>query len=156
MNDDLVMRFESILSAPMEQVWDWITSVKGISAEMRPFLRMTAPRHIRSLADTQIELGSPLFRSYIFLFGIIPIDYSEITLVKFNQGRGFVEQSPMGSMKLWRHERQIVPCPSRPDAVLLIDQLTFRPRFARGLTRGFIRRVFTHRHRVLRENLGGV
>ena len=96
-----------------------------------------------------------MFRSYIFLFGFLPIDYSDMTLLELNAGGGFVEQSPMGSMKLWRHERQIVPCPSDPGAILLVDQLTFSPRMAKHLVRWFIRHVFIHRHKVLRARLGG-
>lgn len=154
------MRFESKLSAPAEHVWEWITSVKGISAEMWPYFRMTIPRHIQSLTDIQIKLNVPMFRSYVLLFGFLPIDYSDMTLLELDEKRGFIEQSPMGSMKLWRHERRIVPCPSEPGSepgsVILLDQLTFSPRFAKGLTAWFIHRVFTHRHKVLRENLGGL
>ncbi len=156
MNDDVSMRFESRLSAPVDRVWEWITSVKGISAELWPFLRMTAPRHMVSLADVQIELGVPMFRSYIFLFGFLPFGYSDMTLLELDEKSGFIEQSPMSSMKLWRHERRILPCSSEPNVVLLTDQLTFHPRMAKRLTSWFMNRVFTHRHRVLSKNLGGV
>jgi ligand-binding SRPBCC domain-containing protein len=149
------LSFESKLHAPSARVWKWITSVDGISAEMWPFFRMTMPKGIRSLSDVQIEPGVRMFRSYVFLFGVLPIDYSDMTLLELDSGRGFVEQSPMGSMKLWRHERRIVPCPSDTSAVLLVDQLTFRPRMAQRLVGWFIRHVFTHRHKVLRANLGG-
>jgi len=155
MNDTISIRLESKLLAPTERVWEWINSVKGISAEMWPFFRMTAPKRIRSLADVQIQPGVPMFRSHVFLFGFLPIDYSDITLLELKPGIGFVEQSPMGSMKLWRHERHIVPCPSDPAAVLLVDQLTFQPRMMKRLVGWFIRRVFIHRHNVLRANLGG-
>jgi ligand-binding SRPBCC domain-containing protein len=155
MNKDISLRFESKLHAPTELVWEWITSVKGISAEMWPFFRMTTPKGIRSLSDLHINPGVRMFRSYVFLFGVLPIDYSDMTLVELDDGLGFVEQSPMGSMKLWRHERRIVPCPSDPSAVLLVDQLTFRPRIARHLVEWFIRHVFTHRHKVIRANLDG-
>jgi ligand-binding SRPBCC domain-containing protein len=155
MNDTLSIRFESRLLAPTERVWEWITSVKGISAEMWPFFRMTAPKSIRSLADVQIQPGVRMFRSHVFLFGFLPVDYSDMTLLEFKPGIGFVEQSPMGSMKLWRHERHIVPCPNDPAAVLLVDQLTFQPRMMKRLVGWFIRRVFIHRHNVLRANLGG-
>jgi len=30
------VRFESKLMAPRERIWEWITSIKGISAEMWP------------------------------------------------------------------------------------------------------------------------
>ncbi|MEO1894211.1 MAG: hypothetical protein ABGX84_15465 [Alcanivorax sp.] len=155
MSEPYSIRFESTLRASPERVWEWITSVEGISAEMRPFFRMTIPKHMQSLADVRVEPGTRMFRSYVFLFGFLPIDYSDMTLVKLTPGVGFVEQSPMGSMKLWRHERYIAPCDSEPDSVLLVDQLTFQPRMARGLVGWFIRRVFTHRHKVLRENLNG-
>jgi ligand-binding SRPBCC domain-containing protein len=155
MNKAISLRFESKLHAPTELVWEWITSVKGISAEMWPFFRMTTPKGIRSLSDLQIKPGVRMFRSYVFLFGVLPIDYSDMTLVELDSGSGFVEQSPMGSMKSWRHERRIVPCLSDPSAVLLVDQLTFRPRIAKRLVEWFIRHVFTHRHKVLRANLDG-
>jgi ligand-binding SRPBCC domain-containing protein len=155
MDEDVALRFESRLRAPRECVWEWITSVKGISAEMWPYFRMTAPRHVRSLADVEFKPGARLFRSYVFLFGFLPIDYSDMTLLELDAGQGFVEQSPMGSMTLWRHERHILPCPDEPGAVLLVDQLRFRPRMARRLVRWFIGRVFVHRHAVLRARLGG-
>lgn len=154
MSDVISLRFESKLQAPRERVWEWITSIRGISAEMWPFFRMTAPKGVSSLNDVQIKPGVRMFRSYVFLFGILPIDYSDMTLLELDVGQGFTEQSPMGSMKLWRHERRIVPCPSDPNAVLLVDQLTFQPRMARRLVGWFIRRVFVHRHEVLKTNFG--
>lgn len=153
MKKAISLRFESRLHAPPELVWEWITSIKGISAEMWPFFRMTTPKGIRSLSDMQIKPGVRMFRSYVLLFGVLPIDYSDMTLVELDYGWGFVEQSPMGSMKSWRHERRIAPCPSEPSAVLLVDQLTFRPRIAQRLVEWFIRKVFTHRHKVLRASL---
>jgi ligand-binding SRPBCC domain-containing protein len=155
MNDTISFRFESKLHSPTERVWEWITSIKGISDEMWPIFRMTFPKDVLSLNDVNIKLGVRMFRSYVFLFGVMPIDYSDMTLVELNIGVGFIEQSPMGSMKLWRHERRILPCPSDPDAVLLVDQLTFQPRMAKRLVGWFIRRFFIHRHEVLKTNLGG-
>ncbi|MGB1762440.1 hypothetical protein [Alloalcanivorax xenomutans] len=153
MSDPITLRFESRLSVPESRIWQWITSVDGIAAELRPWLRMTAPKGIHSLDDVEVRCGTRLFRSYIFLFGVLPIDYSDMTLLALDPGRGFLEQSPMGSMALWRHERRILPCEDDPDSHLLVDQLMFKPRLAAPLTRWFIRRVFTHRHRVLRRRL---
>jgi len=87
------IRFESTLRAPSERVWEWITSVEGISAEMRPFFRMTTPKQMKSLADIRVQPGARMFRSYVFLFGFLPIDYSDMTLVELTPGVGFVEQS---------------------------------------------------------------
>jgi ligand-binding SRPBCC domain-containing protein len=150
------LRFESTLRAPAERVWEWITSIEGISTEMWPIFRMTTPRGVRTLGDVKVEPGTRMFRSYVFLFGFLPIDYSDLTLIELDPGSGFVELSPMGSMRSWRHERRITSSPTDPSAVVLVDQLTFEPRFARGFVRWLIRTAFAHRHEVLRARLGGV
>jgi len=149
------LRFESQLYAPPERIWEWITSLDGISKEMWPFFRMTFPKGVHSISDIKIEPGIRMFRCYVFLFGILPIDYSDMTLLKLDKGKGFVEQSPMGSMALWHHERNILPCHSDSKAVMLVDQLVFRPRVASRFVGWFIRHVFIHRHNVLKANLYG-
>lgn|GEM_PF-151919 len=153
MSDVISLRFESRLRAPAEAVWSWLTSVRGIRAEMWPWLFMTVPKGLRSIEDIEIRPGQRMFRSYVFLFGVLPIDYSDMTLLELKPGEGLLEESPMGSMKLWRHKRYIEPCPTDPDMVMLVDELAFQPRLARRLTAWFIRRVFNHRHKVLRARL---
>ena len=147
--------FESRLGASPARIWRWITSVDGIATELRPLLRMTAPREVQSIEDLALVPGQRLFRSYVFLLGIIPIDYSDMTLLEIEPGRGFIEQSPMGSMRLWRHERRILPCVDEPGMHRLVDKLTFQPRWMAPVVGWFIRQVFTHRHRRLRAHLGG-
>jgi ligand-binding SRPBCC domain-containing protein len=142
------LTFRSELRAPQDRVWAWITSVEGISRELWPLLRMTAPRNVRNIQDIPIEPGRPLFRSWVLLFGLLPIDRSDLTLLRLEQGRKFVEQSPMLSMRLWRHERTLEPSGER---TTLTDKLTFEPRLATTLTRWFIATVFAHRHAVLRR-----
>lgn len=145
------LRFESTLRASPEEAWAWATSVAGVSAELRPLLRMTAPRGVEDLIGDVPPLGRPLFRSYVFLFGVVPFDRSDLTLVEFEPGRRFLEESPMLSLKLWRHERTIV---AAGEGSSLTDQLEFEPRFAKAITAWFIRTIFTHRHAVLRRELG--
>jgi len=72
---------------------------------------MTAPKGVESIQDVDFKLGQPLFRSTLLLFGAIPVDYSRLTVIKMEEGQWFVEESPMGSMKLWRHERYVVNFP---------------------------------------------
>src|SRR6266446_2498174 len=74
------LTFRSALSAPRDRVWAWVTSVEGISRELSPIVRMTTPRGVKRIGDVPIEPGKPLFRSWILLFGIIPIDRSDLTL----------------------------------------------------------------------------
>ena len=143
--------FRSALSAPPDRVWAWITSAEGISRELWPVMKMTMPRNVTNIADVRIEPGKPLFRSWVLLFGVLPIDRSDLTLLSLERGTGFVEQSPMLSMSLWRHERTIT---TEGAQTILTDRLTFRPRIVRAVTAWFIRTVFTHRHAVLRKHLG--
>jgi ligand-binding SRPBCC domain-containing protein len=147
-----VLRFESELSSSPERVWDWMTSVRGVQTELWPVLKMTAPKSFAKMTDVSVELGKPLFRSWVFLLGVVPIDRSDLTLIQLDSGSGFVEESPMLSMKLWRHERRIT---SRGGKTVLTDTLTFEPRFARAFVEWLIRVTFQHRHAVLRKTLGG-
>lgn len=112
---------------------------------------MTVPKGVTNILDVDLRLGRPLFHSWILLFGVLPIDRSALTLVELDIGRRFQEQSPMFSMTLWRHERTIEP---RRSGCTLTDCLEFQPRFAAGVIRWFIVKVFTHRHEVIRRNLG--
>lgn len=145
------LTFETKVAATPAQAWTWITSFDGISKEMSPLLHMSAPKGIKDLASIAFEPGVPMFRSWITLFGVLPIDYSNLTLLTLNPGVGFVEQSPMGSMKLWRHERQIQPLDV---GCKIIDQLTFEPRFAGWLVSGIVQWFFAHRHKMLAKYLG--
>ena len=144
------LTFRSDLAAPPERVWNWITSVEGISRELWPILKMTTPPDLPDIRDVPHHPGQALFRSWVLLFGVLPIDRSDLTLISLDDGRGFVEQSPMLSMRLWRHERTVEPIGA---GSRLADVLTFEPRFATALVTWFIRRVFTHRHAILRKYL---
>lgn len=145
------MRFESELAASPEELWRWMLSPEGIRRELWPLIRMGTPRGLRSLDDLDITPGKPLFRSIIWLGGVLPMDYSHVTLLEIDKGRGFLEQSPMGSMKQWRHERRIEPI---ENGCRLIDQVSFEPRFAGPLVRWFAKQLFRNRHRVLRDEFG--
>lgn len=148
------LAFESELSASPEEVWAWITSIRGIRLEMAPLLRMTTPRGVRSLEDLlenpALRLGERLFRSRLLLFGVLPIDYSDLTLIELRPGAGFIEESPMGSMRRWRHERTIV---RSERGVYLRDRLVFEPRLPARLAEPVVRQLFTHRHRMLKRYL---
>ena len=172
--------FQSNLTGTREEVWSYVTSKQGILAEMWPLLKMTTPKEMSTLAN--LKVGERLFRSYILLFTILPIDYFDLTLVEFNPDHGFVEESPMRSMKKWRHERQLVqlsnnsigvalhstnfsgnqahspsviagiPPQTNSATTLLTDKLTFQPRFLPGHTKRLVHFFFSHRHRVLRRH----
>jgi ligand-binding SRPBCC domain-containing protein len=143
------LTFCSEVAAPQDRVWHWITSIEGISQELAPLARMTVPRGIENLSQLNLEPGKPLFRSWVLLLGFLPIDRSDLTLVSLEPGEGFLERSPMLSMKTWQHERRLQ---SKDDGTLLTDRLTFEPRTATSLVRWFVRKLFEHRHAVLRRH----
>ena len=135
--------------APAADVWARVTSMEGVNHELRPWMRMTVPRAARGLTLETVELNRPVGRSWVLALGVIPFDYDEVTLVERGPGLRFLERSPMGSMRLWQHERLVEP---RGDtACAITDRLTFEPR-VRSLTRlvrGLVERIFAHRHRRL-------
>lgn len=63
----------SAVPAPAPQVWRHATSFEGINFEMMPMMRMTTPPSVRGLDAEQLVLGEPLFRSWILLFGVLPV-----------------------------------------------------------------------------------
>jgi ligand-binding SRPBCC domain-containing protein len=149
--DPVEMSFKSEVMASPERVWEHVTSFRGISREMKPVLRMTVPPGVASISDLKVTPGEPLFRSWLFLLGVFPAGCMRLTLIEFEEGAGFVEQSPMTGMKLWRHERRIIPAGS---GCIVTDRLTFEPMWARAIASRCVRFLFNHRHRILRRELG--
>ncbi|MBU3067143.1 hypothetical protein KO481_37190 [Nocardia sp. NEAU-G5] len=149
----------SRVDAPIEKVWAAITSFEGINAELRPYLRMTVPRGAcgRTIADA--EPGITLGRSYILLFGGLPIDADTIGIAEIDPGRRFREESTMVSMRVWVHERALRALDDGRTEVT--DVVHFTPRAPLGLIPGWgsllrsaLAFVFRHRHRRLQETLG--
>lgn len=147
------VKYSTHLAASEKEVWEWMTSIDGISKEMSPFMRMSVPAGVTNLQSASFEPGKRLFRSWITLFKIIPFDYSDLTLESLEEGVGFVEKSPMGSMRSWQHVRRISPAEK---GCILTDEVTFEPRFAGFIANRIVRAFFGHRHRMLRRYLGGV
>jgi ligand-binding SRPBCC domain-containing protein len=141
----------SRLGATAATVWAHATSVAGINAELAPLLRMTAPPSLRSLSDVSVVLGEPLGTSTVLLFGLLPVDRLDLTLVELEPGRRFVERSRVRSQKLWQHERVVAP---DGDGCRLTDRLTFEPKLGGPLVAAFLRRVFANRHAYLRRTFG--
>jgi ligand-binding SRPBCC domain-containing protein len=144
---------ESLLSATPDAVWDRVSTFEGINDELRPLMRMTAPARVRALEPDDVVLGERLFRSWVLLFGVVPIDYDDLTLVALEPGRGFHERSRMMSMRVWEHERRLT---AENGGCRVVDRLTFQPRMPGmgPLLVRFIRLTFRHRHRRLRRHFG--
>jgi hypothetical protein len=147
-------RIASALAAEPAAVWKRATSAEGINAELGPLLRMTVPRGLESLDLDGLEPG-PLGRSWLLLFGVLPVDYDEIGLARIEPGRGFLERSSMLSMRLWEHERTIEP--GADGCALIADRLAWEPRLPLPgrLALPVVAALFRHRHRRLRRHFGG-
>lgn len=143
----------SQLNAPPDLVWERVMTPEGINDEMRPWLRMTLPHGVERLDPESIEVGTPIGRSWILLFGLLPFDYDEVCLVRLEPGRGFLERSRMLSQRVWEHERTLEPV---ADGCLITDRVSWQPRL--GLPgrplRPAIGWFFRHRHKRLRRHFG--
>ena len=142
----------SRLAAPTDVVWSHATSMRGVNAELFPLVRMTHPRGLDSLAQREVPLGTRVFRSWILLAGIVPIDYDDLTFVALEPGR-FLERSPMLTQRAWEHERRVEPSGT---GCLVTDRIRSEPRVA-ALAPAFrlvFRLAFALRHRNLRRRFG--
>jgi len=146
-------RIASTLWAEPAAVWERAMSAEGINAELRPILRMTVPRGLGSLDLHGLEAG-PLGRSWVLLFGLVPVDYDAISLAWIEPGRGFLERSTMLSQRLWEHERTIEPA---GEGTTIVDRIAWEPRLPLPgrLLRPFFAAFFAHRHRQLQRHFGG-
>jgi ligand-binding SRPBCC domain-containing protein len=144
----------SRLDAEPAAVWDRVISPEGINDEMRPYLRMTLPRGVERLDPESVEIGTPIGRSWILLFGLLPFDYDEVCLAQLEPGRSFLERSKMLSQRTWEHERSLEPAGG---GCLITDRVGWQPRL--GLPGRPLRPVigwfFRHRHKRLRRRFGG-
>ncbi len=145
------VKFESKVPRTPGELWNWSTSVRGVDAEMGPILKLEFPKGMTGVPQDGNSLGKPLGNCKFLLFGLVPVDLSRLTFVEMEPGRRFVEQSPLLSMKEWRHERLIDPA---GDGTRVVDTVEFTPRFATRVVAWFISKFFEHRHAVLRRQFG--
>lgn len=145
----------SRLDASVAEVWERVATIDGVNDELMPIVRMTAPPGVTSLDSAQFVPGRRLFRSWLLLFSLVPVDYDDVTLVRLDPGRGFLERSPMLSQRMWEHERRLEP--EGPRTCRLSDRVRFESRLPvpGALLRPLYLAVFRHRHRRLRRRFGG-
>jgi ligand-binding SRPBCC domain-containing protein len=145
----------SVLAAPAEAVWTRVTTLQGVNDELRPWLRMTAPRAVRDLSLADVELGRRVCRSWVLLGGVVPVDYDDLTLVERGPGLRFLERSPLLSQRSWQHERWVEAVDG---GCRLTDRLTFEPRIAAAarVSRRVVAAIFAHRHRRLVRRFGAL
>ncbi|MGH7806342.1 MAG: hypothetical protein ACREQJ_18480 [Candidatus Binatia bacterium] len=147
--------FTSDLDASADVLWAHATTIKGVNKEFVPFLRMTAPPGGDAIDHTKVPLGQRLFRSWILLFGFLPVDYDDLTIIEIEPGRRFLERSPMLSQRLWTHERTVEP--RAEGGASLTDHVSYEPRIAAlgAAQLPMFRTIFRYRHHRLVRLFGG-
>jgi ligand-binding SRPBCC domain-containing protein len=144
----------SLLLAPRAEVWSTVSTARGVNYELWPVFRMTAPASLRREGLASVEVGTRICRSFVLLFGVLPVDYDDITLVRLEPPAGFLERSRMFSQRVWEHERTLEEA---PEGCVLTDRVSYAPRLPvpDRVLRALYARVFRHRHRRLRRRFGG-
>jgi hypothetical protein len=145
----------SELEAAAEAVWARAIDPAGINNELRPLMRMTVPAGAADFGLDDPEPGR-IGRSWILLFGFLPFDYDDITVVRVEPERSFLERSTMLSQRLWEHERTLDPLGE--NRCRITDRIAWEPRLPLpgAWLRPLVRFVFNHRHKRLRGAWGGV
>lgn len=143
--------YASDIAAPAVDVWERVVTPEGINDEMAPWMTMSVPRGADGIAIDSVEVGRPVGRAWLRLFGLVPFDYDYLTVAHLEPGRRFREESTMLSMRAWTHDRTVEPVAE--DTARVTDVVTFRPRLtmvpAGPLLRRILAAFFGHRHRRL-------
>ncbi|WP_185973140.1 hypothetical protein [Aeromicrobium piscarium] len=151
----IVVRLAVTVDAPLEQVWERVTSPAGINDELAPILSMGMPRDHRDATVATVPVGVPLGKAWLRLGGIVPIDYDDLTIAELDPPHGFHERSSMLVARVWEHRRQLARVGER--RTLVTDELTIEPRLPvpARVPRTIVSFLFRHRHRRLAAHFAG-
>ncbi len=146
-------RVSSDLAADPDVVWRHATDLNGVNSELMPLARMTVPTGLVGARLDDLPAGRSAGRSWLLLFGLIPVDFDDLTIAEHGPGRRFLERSTMLTQSRWEHERTVATVVG---GCRVVDQLDWQ---GRNLALGALYRLavpilFSHRHRRLRRRYG--
>lgn len=143
-----VVEQRSVVDARIDDVWERVTSMDGINYELMPVMSMRLPAGVGDISLSSVVVGEPVGRFGVTLFGVLPFDYDDMTIVGLEPGRSFHERSTMRTARTWEHERTLSPV-GDGSQTQIYDRLTFTPRVpGTGRVHAWIITwVFRHRHR---------
>ncbi len=149
---------ESELPCSPAQLWAAVGTMSGVNYELGPWIRMSTPEafrgvHIDAWAD-RVEKGKPIFRSWVLLLGVVPIDRHSFGMDRIEPGRSFSENSTSWTMKEWRHDRKVESISGGGCRVQ--DRVRATPRLpgVAVFVRPIYKALFRHRHKRLRRKFG--
>lgn len=150
----LYVEVSSRLKCKRQVIWESISSINGANKEFYPLLKMTCPFPDLRINPSLIT-DRPLFRSWLLLFGLFPIEFDLIRLTKVIENECFEEKSSMALISEWNHHRYL-STPSNDNETIVIDTIQFLPRIpGSGLIFLFVVRwLFQYRHFRLRQMFG--
>jgi hypothetical protein len=124
--------------------------MQSVNWELAPIVRMTAPRPWQDSPIANWEVGSELFKSWILLFGLLPVDRHAFRLRKADFDRGFDECSSSWMNREWNHCREIR---AHERGCTVIDRVAVvgRVPLLVPLLMPIYRFIFRHRHCRLRK-----
>lgn len=142
----------SALAISAHRFWTDST-LADVNAELAPWVRMTAPKAWRRKPLRLWPCGKPLFRSWILLFGLVPVDIHQFYMKAMHLQGGFDEQSTSLTNRYWHHTRVVAP---RDDGCQVTDEVRFASRLPLlgELLLPIYHGIFRSRHRVLRRKYG--
>ena len=146
-------QIESTLPLRQDEAWAHAINPDGVNAEFWPLLRMTFPESVSDLMEGW-EPGRKLFRSWLLLFCVLPVEYDDVAFVEVDPGRRFLEKSEMLTQRVWQHEREILEV---EHGVRVIDRVSFESRVLalEPIQAMIFRQVFRYRHYRLRRLFRG-
>ncbi|OOG39884.1 hypothetical protein [Polaromonas sp. A23] len=145
---------DSTLNVSPSTLWA-STFMNSVNWELWPLVRMTAPLAWRDYPPERWESGRLLFRSWVLLLGVLPVDLHSFRLKHIDAGEGFQENSSSWLNREWNHERKLLPAAG---GCRVIDHISVvgRVPLLTALLMPVYRLVFRHRHARLRRKYGQV
>jgi len=139
----------SALPVPADRFWR-SQSLATVNAELHPMYRMSAPRVWRTRPIHEWGRHERLFRSWILLRGLVPVDRHHFGTIEFPAGTTFVETSSSWLNRRWRHERTVSPTESGCE---VSDRVSFESRlpFCGAWQKALYVLAFRQRHANLRS-----
>jgi ligand-binding SRPBCC domain-containing protein len=128
-------------------------SLESVNWELAPLVKMTAPREWQVRRISEWEVGRELFRSWILLFGVLPVDRHAFRLRAIGPAFEFREASSSWINRRWNHDREV----RASDAgCTVIDRVMFETRVAllAPLAGAIYLMIFRHRHSRLNQKWG--
>ena len=98
---EMIIQRSSHLSEDSGGIWRVIGTMRGVNAELMPWIRMTVPRVYAEVCFEEMPRDTVAFKSWILLFGFIPIDRHTFLWVRVESAVSFVEESSSWLQRRW-------------------------------------------------------